>query len=369
MTLVRIGVLVNPIAGMGGSVGLKGTDGEETLREAIRRGATPTAGARMSAALASAGDLEGAEFLTCGGDMGASILDELGVIGKEVCASSHETSAKDTVECAKRLRDAGAGIILFSGGDGTARDISDAVDRSVPALGIPSGVKMHSAVFANSPRQAGTLLSEFVRGKAGVKEAEVMDIDEDAFRLGRLSAKLYGYLLVPYDRSLLQPMKGDVEGPTSDEEKEEVAEYFAENVERGVVYVLGPGTTIAAIASKIGVPKTLLGVDAIMDGKVLGTDLAEKELIEELLRHKESRIVVTPIGSQGFILGRGNQQISPAVIRLVGTENVLVVSSPSKLATIERLRVDTGDSDLDREFGGYRRVLVGRGRWKMIKVS
>ncbi|MGD1061303.1 MAG: hypothetical protein ABR879_07575 [Methanomassiliicoccales archaeon] len=195
-----------------------------------------------------------------------------------------------------------------------------------------------------------------------------MDNDEEAFRRGRLSARLRGYLLVPYDRYLLQPMKGDVEGPTDLEEKEEMAEYFAENVEKGVVYVLGPGTTVAAIADKLGIPKTLLGVDALLDGKVLGADLSEKGLLDILASHSKARVVVTPIGSQGFILGRGNQQISPAVVRSVGAENVLIVCSPSKLASIERLKVDTGDGDLDSEFIGYRRVLVGRGRWKMVRV-
>jgi predicted polyphosphate/ATP-dependent NAD kinase len=207
MTVVRVGVLINPIAGMGGSVGLKGTDGTETLEEALRRGALPTAGTRMSAALAAAGDLTGVEFVTCGGAMGAAVLEELGIVHKTVYEPEDETTALDTKAGAIRLLDAHAEIIAFAGGDGTARDMLEAIDRSIPVLGVPSGVKMHSSVFANSPREAGVLLSAFVLGRADVKEAEVMDIDEDAFRLGRLSARLHGYLLVPYDRSLLQPMK------------------------------------------------------------------------------------------------------------------------------------------------------------------
>ncbi|MDD1770321.1 MAG: ATP-NAD kinase family protein [Methanomassiliicoccales archaeon] len=366
---MRIGIIVNPIAGMGGSVGLKGTDGKETLDEAIRRGAVRTAEDRMATALMAAGVLSTVELMTCGGEMGASVLDRLGLKCEVVYRPGKETTAEDTIAGAQRLLENHAEMLVFSGGDGTARDILQSVDESIPVIGVPSGVKMHSAVFGNSPKEAGVLLADFIQGKADVKEAEVMDIDEDAFRRGRLSAQLKGYLLVPYDRSLLQPMKGDVEGPTADEEKAEVAEYFAENVENGVVYILGPGTTIAAIASRLGVPKTLLGVDAILDGRPLGTDLGERGLLGILALHPNARIVVTPIGSQGFILGRGNQQISPAVVRLVGSENVLVVSSPSKLATIENLKVDTGDVGLDKELQGYRRVLVGRGRWKMLKVS
>jgi len=245
----------------------------------------------------------------------------------------------------------------------------DAIDQKIPVIAIPSGVKMHSGVFSTTPEASGRLLKDFASGSLQVHKAEVMDIDEDAFREGRLSASLYGYMIIPYEQSLIQPAKSEVVGTSTEDEKDEIGQYLAENIEEDIMYILGPGTTIEAVAGHIGVEKTLLGVDVVMNGKLVVKDASENDLMAALDSRPEGRIVVTPIGAQGFILGRGNQQISPRVIRRVGLKNIMVIAAPSKLRGTEHLRVDTGDSSLDAKLKGYWKVVTGYARRSVVKVE
>jgi len=367
--IVRVGVIVNPIAGMGGSVGLKGTDGVEVLEEARRRGARPSASQRMTKALQTVSSPASIDFLSCDGEMGGEALRALNVPFVSVYRTSTPTSAATTRQLCEAFLANKVDVVIFAGGDGTARDILDAIGLRIPVVGVPAGVKMHSAAFAVTPQAAGRLLSEFVEGKADVRESEVMDVDEEAFRHGRLSARLYGYLLTPCDRELVQPIKGEVEGPDLESEKEELAEQIVDLMERGTLYILGPGTTLATVAKALGSEKTLLGVDLFLNRSILEKDVTERRILEAIITHPHAKIVVTPIGSQGFILGRGNQQLSPEVVRRVGIENILIVSTPSKLSTFWSLRSDSGDPDLDSLLKGYRKVLVGRGRWRLVPLA
>lgn len=365
---MKIGFLLNPIAGMGGSVGLKGTDGEAVLKEALRRGALPTAGLRMEETLASL-DLEGVEVLSAGKGMGAAILDKFGIKHTVVYRPSEPTGSEDSKAACLAFLQAKADLIVFGGGDGTARDVLDVVREGTTVLGIPAGVKMHSAVFAMTPSSAANLILRFMRGEIATKRAEVMDIDEDSYREGRLSSRLYGYLRVPYEASLVQPMKGDYEGTSVEQEKEDIADYVAEEMRPETLYILGPGTTIQALARRLGVPKTLLGVDVIKGGKLILQDAGERELLALLEKISSSEIIVTPIGAQGFIFGRGNKQISPSVIRRVGLRNVRVLAAPTKLVETKLLRVDTGDPDLDLLLRGYLKVIVGNRRERVVRVE
>jgi len=363
-----LGLVINPISGMGGAVGLKGTDGPEALSEAIRRGAKPSAGSRMRQMLSLLPRIDGLIFLTGGGAMGEDLLRDLS-IEHEVVHSSESPSAADTKACCAIFLDRGVSCILFVGGDGTARDVMDAVDEKVPVIGVPSGVKMHSAVFANTPGEANILLARFLTSGLPLRRSEVMDIDEEAFREGRLSARLYGHLLTPYEVTLVQPMKGDYEGASVEEEKEAIAAYVAEEMRPGVLYILGPGTTMEAVAQRIGVAKTLLGVDAVLDGKVVAADAGEADLEMLLSSHPVAKIFVTPIGAQGFFLGRGNQQISARIVRKVGIENLVVLAAPTKLRETRVLRVDSGDAELDRSLRGFRNVVVGFRMGALVRVE
>jgi len=268
------------------------------------------------------------------------------------------------------MLDLGVDLILFSGGDGTARDIYEAVRGEVPVLGIPAGVKIHSGVFAINPATAGDLAVKYLKGEQTVlRESEVMDIDERAYREDRLSARLYGYLMVPYEKTMVQSSK---EGSGAQEESslEAIAKEITDNILDDHLYIIGPGTTTRPITEKFGLKKTLLGVDVIRSGKMVAADANESRLLG-LIEGAKAKIVVTVIGGQGFVFGRGNQQISPEVIRKVGKENIVIVATPGKLASLrgKPLLVDTGDAELDRELSGYYRVITGFGRRAVYRVG
>jgi predicted polyphosphate/ATP-dependent NAD kinase len=292
--------------------------------------------------------------------MGHSYLPaELPLEPVEVGAIVEPTSGADTRRIAAEMLARGADLIVFIGGDGTARDVCDALDLRVPAIGVPSGVKVYSAVFATSVAAAAELLDAFVSG-AELGEEEVLDIDEEAFRQGRLKSRLYGYLRVPELRRHLQGGKeASGTGASTLESQREIAEYLAEGLEGDTLYLLGPGTTVRALADALGCEKTLLGVDAVVNGEVVGKDLNERGILALLQRYPRRRIIVTPLGGNGFVFGRGNRQFSPEVIRRVGRENLIVIAARDKLARLACLRVDTDDEALNRELAGYLDVIVG----------
>ncbi len=263
-------------------------------------------------------------------------------------------------------------LILFAGGDGTARDVYEMKNKGLPVLGIPAGVKIHSGVFALNPKKAGELIVKFLKGEVLFREAEVMDVDEDAFRKGRVSAKLFGYLLVPYEQSLIQNVKSGSSSLLDEKMSQEmVAEYVVEKMDGRFYYILGPGTTIKAVAEKLKIKKTLLGVDVIYKRKIVAMDVNEKQLLQ-LIEGKRCKIIVSPIGGQGYIFGRGNQQISPSIIKKIGKENLIVISTKNKLFSIgldHPLLVDTGDREVDAMLSGYIRVVNGYNEEVVMKVS
>jgi predicted polyphosphate/ATP-dependent NAD kinase len=324
---------------MGGNVGLKGTDGSETLHKAIELGATQVSPARAVEALERLIPIKDEfELITCLFDMGDDEAKKCGFDPKVIgSAKRGATSAADTRKAAKEMLGLRVDLILFVGGDGTARDICESVGQEVPTLGVPAGVKIHSGVFGVKPAKAGELAAKFLRGEAQLQDAEVMDIDEDAFRRGSVSAKLCGYLRVPYEVESVQPTKGGSSTMLDEKENQQIiAEYVVELMEDDWYYVLGPGTTIKAIANKLKTTKTLLGVDLVHRGKTIASDLNEQQLLR-LIGGKRVKIIVSPIGRQGFIFGRGNQQISPQVIRKVGVNNFVkrilcVVGDPDPAA-------------------------------------
>jgi len=367
--VMTIGFIVNPIAGMGGSVGLKGTDGN-LLEEALKRGARPVSPVRARRFLRRLHRLCFTDVIvSAGGVMGCDYLREV-PLNKIKCLdvpTSSKTSGEDTRKISKMLADMGVELIVFVGGDGTARDVLDGVGGKVPILGIPAGVKMYSGVFAASPEAAADIVIRFLDRSASLELVEVADADEEAISKGLLRVRVYGYVHTPVVEGLLIPSKEFASG--SAEEKLEVAEYFVNEVmEDNALYIMGPGSTIKAIADLLHIDKTLLGVDAIYNRKLIGRDLSESELLDIMKGFNKKYIVITIIGKQGYIFGRGNQQISPKVIRGVGTKNIYVLSTRSKLLNLRRLLVDTGDPELDKELSGYIRVIVGYHEEKIMPV-
>ena len=375
----KLGLIVNPIAGMGGRVGLKGTDGEDVYRKALELGAKARSHNRAVEALTIIADtLPEVTLLTCTGLMGEDAARQLGMSAILIGGTLREglgTTAEDTRRAALEMQRADVDLLLFAGGDGTARDICDALDsadseRSMSVLGIPAGVKMHSAVFALTPRRAGEIAASFLTDEqVAVAEAEVMDIDEDAFRSGRLSATLHGYLNVPQDSSGVQSTKS---GGTVDDDTAgiDIARRIIADMVDDTLYIIGPGTTTAGISDALEIPNTLLGVDVVLNQQLLASDASENELLS-LIDDRPAKIVVSVIGGQGYIFGRGNQQISPRVIRRVGNDNIIVVATRGKLLELrgKPLLVDTGDSELDEELSGYVKVVTGYRESQVHRVS
>ena len=367
----KLGLVVNPIAGMGGRVGLKGTDGPDILDMARKLGAVPVSPARAVEALRRIATIKDSiDLLTYPSSMGEDEARECSfnptVLGS---IANENTTPDDTRNAANDLLSAEVDLILFAGGDGTARDIYEAVGDKVPILGIPAGVKIHSAVFAINPRTAGELATMFLREETtNLRDAEVMDIDEQAFRENRLFAKLFGYLKVPYEQAMVQGSKTSM---PEDEEvaAEAIASDFVESMENDCLYIFGPGTTTRAIMKELGLSKALLGVDLVYDSKLIASDVNERQL-SEFIRGKKAKIIVSVIGGQGFIFGRGNQQISPDIIRMVGRENVIVVATQNKMLSLKGrpLLVDTGDPDVDRVMAGYIQVRTGYKRRSVYQV-
>ena len=373
MSVKKLGLIVNPVAGLGGRVGLKGSDGPEVWKKALSMGAVPESPKRAVRALDLLVDLRNdLELITYPGKMGEEEARACG-FSPRVIGTIHRgaTTPADTERAASDMAAQGVELILFAGGDGTARDVYRAVGRGIPVLGIPSGVKIHSGAFAASPIHAGEVARLFLTNRTSVplREAEVMDIDEQAFRHNSLSARLYGYLCVPFQREHLQGSKA---GSSRGERVsfDEIASEVIGGMLPEHLYIIGPGTTTRAITDKLGLSGTLLGVDAVLNRNPAGTDLNERQLLE-LLDRRPGRIVVSVIGGQGFILGRGNQQISPRVIRKAGVKNILVVAAEDKLLALgdKPLRVDTGDPELDAELSGYLPVIVGLNRRRVCAVS
>jgi predicted polyphosphate/ATP-dependent NAD kinase len=371
-----IGLIVNPIAGMGGRVGLKGTDG--VADEAVKRGATPVAPQKatlMLRALREARDVYGAKFhlkwKTAGGLMGErELLDAGWQMGEfeVVYRPPEKSSSADTRAASNVLMQLKADLILFCGGDGTARDIFETVGTALPILGIPSGVKMHSGVFGVNPVIVSEIIQEYLDDRLGESLVEIMDLDEDLYRRGEWKVKLFGQAKTPHEPNYIQAGKLMIESESDDEVKEGIAEHMLDKLRSmgDALWILGPGSTLETIAKRLGIEKTLLGVDAVLGGKVVARDAGEKELLGLLEEHPKALLVLSPIGAQGFVLGRGNLQLSPEVIRRIGIDNIIITATPSKLARTPVLRVDTGDAELDRQLDnksffvvtGFRQVTL-----------
>lgn len=393
----RLGFVVNPIAGMGGRVGLKGTDG--VVERAVELGAMPTAGARAEEMLRELRRLLGAssvpvdiEWLTCSGAMGADHLTATGFEDHEIVhRPGSPTSAEDTKRAVERLLVAGAELIVFCGGDGTARDVCRVTGDRTPVLGIPAGVKMYSGVFGVTPARTARIVLDHLAGELDLAEVEVLDIDEERFRRGQWQVRLYATARTPFEPSLTQSAKALITGISERQACEGIADDVVERLgeEPDRLVILGPGSTVEAVARRLGVDKTLLGVDAVLVGppseaggarrtvgadlvgRSVGADLNEQQLIELVDAHPRPVLVLSPIGAQGFVLGRGNHQLSSDVVRMIGPANIIVIATPAKLRRTPVLRFDTGDATLDAAFAdrGYLEVVTGHRLSRLVRVA
>ena len=368
--LFRLGLIINPLAGLGGSVGLKGSDGQ--AQQALELGAKPQAMQRVKTALTELlAQKDKFEILTVAGDMGQSVCEELGLQSQVVYTPpSWPSSASDTENAARLLAQQGVDILLFAGGDGTARNICAAVADNTTVLGIPAGVKIHSGVYAISPQAAGKLVAKLVAGElVSLSEAPVMDIDEQAFRSGVVKARRFGEMRIP---ALLRYVQSVKMGGRESEELvlADLAAYVVSQLEDDVRYVMGSGSTVAAVMAELGLDNTLLGVDVVENGQLIAKDVTAAQLLQ-LVQGRPSKLIITLIGGQGHVFGRGNQQLSPEVIRAIGRDNILLIASKTKLQQLEGrpLLADSGDATLDKQLTGLINVLTGYNDYVMYRLG
>jgi len=358
--MFTLGLIINPLAGLGGSVALKGSDGAETAQLALSRGAVPKAGERTLQALAPLAGLE-FKLVTFPAEMGEDIARNAGfepeVIGQ---IESGATTAADTERAVKDMIAAGVDLLMFAGGDGTARNICNVLDDQVPVLGIPAGVKIHSGVYAVTPKAAGEVVAMLIRGElVTLGEQEVRDIDEDAFRQGSVRARYYGELRVPQEHRYMQAVK---QGGRESEELvlDDIAAHVIELMEDDVRYIMGSGSTVQAVMDQLQLDNTLLGVDVVENGDVIAADCTAEQLLE-LTEGYETRLIITLIGGQGHIIGRGNQQLSVPLLKRLGKENVWLIATKTKLNELEGrpLIVDSGDEEVNHQLSGLIPVVTG----------
>lgn len=368
MQKFKLGFLVNPIAGIGGSVALKGSDGDGIAAQAMALGATAKSNVRAKQALSVLSPyLDKITVFTANEDMGESTAKILGFDTKVVYKSADcVTTAQDTESAVQSLIDEGIDILLFAGGDGTARNVCSQVGDSFPVLGIPAGCKIHSGVYAVTPKAAGRVIEKMVTNElVTLTDADVMDIDESLFREGVVKAKRYGEMSVPCELRYVQAVKSG--GKESDElVLQDIAADVINQMEEQL-YVIGSGSTTAFLMEELGLDNTLLGVDLVQEQALIASDITEPQLWQVLENYDDQdgeqpvKLVITLIGGQGHIFGRGNQQLSPRIIRKIGKENIIVIATKTKLAALEQrpLIADTGDQTLDQELSGLMKITTG----------
>ena len=379
--MTRIGILVNPDAGLGGRLGYKGTDGRAA--EARAAGAVDRSGPRMTDALSRFSELlshlrEAPHLMTCSGRMGSDWIPA-GISFEEVVIAPAESTAADTRKAVSELLDANIDLLFYAGGDGTTRDIVSALESAertdLPLVGVPTGVKMHSGCFAATPRAAAEVLAAWLAGDLMLASTEVMDLDEVAYREGEWKVRMYAEVQTPSSPRWMQGAKMRVAAAEEEEVLEGLAAHVGELAEEnpGMLIIWGSGGTLRAMSENLGMQTTLLGIDASRDGVLVGRDLAEDCLLK-LLAESESDsvlLLLSPMGGQGFLIGRGNLQLSPEVLSAIGVDNILGVATPGKLAILSELRIDSGDADLDADIRErrYLRVLQGYRTTRLIKVA
>lgn len=373
-----LGLIINPIAGMGGSVGLKGTDGIEILKKAIDLGANPNALNRTRELLKELESIKSKlKFVTCPRFMGETVLKQMNfeyeLIEHPIYEKSEDiysTTSEHTKIAAEIMKKVGElKLILFVGGDGTARDILSAVNKEKPCLGIPAGVKIYSSTFSLNPKLASSLIIQFLWDEVPLREAEVLDIDEGEYRNGRLVSKIIGYLNIPYNPDFIQYSK--IGSPYSDlNNQERIAKRIVEILKNEVYYLLGPGTTVKAITDILKQEKTVLGIDLLLNKKIIGKDLTENQILS-FIEGKKIKIIISLIGKQGFLFGRGNLQFSPIILEKIGPENIIIIATNYKLQNINHqiLRLDTRSSELDEKMRGLYKILVDYDEIRICKVE
>lgn len=380
MDMVRLGLLVNPDAGLGGRLGLKGSDGQAEI--ARSKGAQDRSGPRMRAMLdhlitISKENLDGIQWYVSKGRMGTDWISPAISSLEVIHSSSSSTDADDTSQLVGSMIGSDIDLLVYAGGDGTTRDVVAALSEygrpELPIIGVPTGVKMHSGCFASSPKAAAEVLSAWLEGDLLLSSTEVLDLDEDLYRQGKWVVKLYAEAITPASPRWMQGSKMRVEASGEEEIIQGLADHVRETlIDDRMMIVWGSGGTLRTIGGVLGFELNTLGIDITVGGNIIGSDLNENEILSALKEHQGDVILLlSPMGGQGFLIGRGNLQLSPDVLRIIGVNRVLGIVTPAKMLTLRSLRIETGDSEMDQRFSEkkYLKVLQGYRTTRVLKVS
>ena len=380
MDMVRLGLLVNPDAGLGGRLGLKGSDGQAEI--ARSRGAQDRSGPRMRAMLdhlitISKENLDGIQWYVSKGRMGTDWISPAISSLEVIHSSSSSTDANDTSQLVGSMIGSDIDLLVYAGGDGTTRDVVAALSEygrpELPIIGVPTGVKMHSGCFASSPKAAAEVLSAWLEGDLLLSSTEVLDLDGDLYRQGKWVVKLYAEAITPASPRWMQGSKMRVEASGEEEIIQGLADHVRETlIDDRMMIVWGSGGTLRTIGGILGFELNTLGIDITVGGNIIGSDLNENEILSALKEHQGDVILLlSPMGGQGFLIGRGNLQLSPDVLRIIGVNRVLGIVTPAKMLTLRSLRIETGDSEMDQRFSEkkYLKVLQGYRTTRVLKVS
>ncbi|MFG1545232.1 MAG: ATP-NAD kinase family protein [Thermoplasmataceae archaeon] len=350
------GFFVNPIAGCGSMQGMKGSDYMKMseCRESVSLGLAVEFLRRINH--------ENITFLIPSGDMGEKAFTIAGLHNyRTIYDPAAPSTSMDTKKFVEILSKGSPGILVFFGGDGTARDIVD-THPAFPVIGVPAGSKMYSSVFAISLDSAVRVFNDVASGMVeDFVPSEVIDLDERVYSTGRIETRFYGELLVPNSSRILMESKAEY----TDDYVQDAAEYIHDHIENDVDYLIGPGTTCKSVLALFGQKGSILGFDLFRNGRIMETSMNEARLYE--IASSSTRMIISPIGGQGFLLGRGNREISPRVLKKIDPRNITVIASPRKLENLKVLYIDTGGEKI--AFPQYVRVLYGYGKFKMVKVE
>ena len=396
---MRIGIVVNPDAGLGGRLGFKGSDGRAA--EARAAGAKDRAGPRMQqtldalkALLSSSLNRSNVEVECIGwkGRMGGAWVPSANekMFFTEIGETPKETSVTETGQLVAALVEAGAEAILYAGGDGTTRDIANTLEsinkeaQEIPLIGVPGGVKMHSGCFATTPKAAAEVTLAFLIGDLRCAITEVMDLDEEIYQEGVWKVRMYGEAWTPSSPRFMQGAKEQVERTSESDTIEGLANHVQSLLQDqpDLMVIWGSGGTLRRMGDFCGEELTLLGIDVlgpVENGKrQLFSDLNEQQLLQTISHHVDEKgeqrpclLLLSPMGGQGFLIGRGNLQLSPDVLRMIGIDNILGVATPAKLIGLNAVRIDTGEVELDQVFQAKRfiKILQGFRTTRLIRIE
>ncbi|HUR25923.1 MAG TPA: NAD(+)/NADH kinase [Candidatus Thermoplasmatota archaeon] len=360
---LRVGLVVNPVAGLGGPGAYKGSDGN--WQDALAEGYQPTSPARARRFVQECGaDLH---WVAAPGLLGADYAPGCQVVLAEMKPELGKTTRDDTMRAAAAIRDAKVDLLCFLGGDGTAADVCKAVGDKQACLGVPAGVKITSAVFAHDVEEAAWLVERLRPGFETILR-DVTDLDEVAYRTGHVDIELKGNLRVPMSPAI---QSGKV-ATSTDTPLEPLIEQLLQEWDADALHLVGAGSVCLAVKDQFWGKPTLLGVDAIQGSRITAIDLDDRQIADlvekQLAAGGNVRVVLSTIGGQGMLLGRGTQMFRPEVLKKIGWDSLRVVAPPEKLLGLRALHVDTGDPEFDLTAPKHIRVTTGWNESRMMRL-